>query len=46
MDALSPGEEIVGPALIEAETTTVLLHDGDRARVNRFGWLEIEVGSG
>jgi N-methylhydantoinase A len=46
MEALAPGQEIMGPALIEADTTTVLLQEGDEARVNRFGWLEIEVRLG
>jgi N-methylhydantoinase A len=43
MESLSPGQELAGPALIEADTTTVLLHQGDKALVNRFGWLEIDV---
>ena len=30
-DALAPGQELTGPALIEAATTTVLLRPGDRA---------------
>jgi N-methylhydantoinase A len=46
MDALVPGERIEGPALVESDTTTVLLHAGDEALVNRFGWLEITIGSG
>ena len=44
MDGLSPGQEIEGPALIDADTTSVLLHDGDKARVDPFGWLDIEIG--
>jgi N-methylhydantoinase A len=44
MDGLSPGQQIAGPALIDADTTSVLLHDGDKAHVDPFGWLDIEVG--
>ena len=39
------GQTLDGAAIIEAETTTVLLHAGDRATVNALGWLEIEVAS-
>ncbi len=45
MDALAPDQKIEGPALIEADTTTVLLKEGDRALVNRWGWLDIAVRS-
>jgi N-methylhydantoinase A len=45
MDALVPGQKIDGPALIEAETTTVLLKEGDHALVNRWGWLDIAVAA-
>jgi len=43
LEALMPGQSLGGPAVIEAETTTILLHAGDRVTVNRLGWLEIEV---
>lgn len=43
--ALVPGQKIDGPALIEAETTTVILKEGDQALVNRWGWLDIAVAS-
>ena len=46
MDALVPGQKIASPALIEAETTMVLLKDGDHALVNRWGWLDIALASG
>jgi N-methylhydantoinase A len=42
-EALTPGERIVGPALVEAETTTVLLNAGDRLVVNGLGWLDIAL---
>jgi N-methylhydantoinase A len=43
-DALAPGQEVAGPALIEGATTTVLLRPGDHARTSAIGWLEITVG--
>lgn len=43
MERLESGEEIAGPAVIEAETTTVILHRGDVANVTEGGWLDISV---
>jgi N-methylhydantoinase A len=40
-DALLPGQSLTGPAIIEAETTTVLVDTGDRVTVNALGWLDI-----
>jgi len=40
-DALEQGTDIVGPAIVESATTTVLLQPGDHARMDRRGWLEI-----
>jgi N-methylhydantoinase A len=40
---LSPEKSIVGPCLIEAPTTTVLLDHGDIAHVTRHHWLNIRV---
>jgi N-methylhydantoinase A len=40
-DALQPGHSLTGPAIIEAETTTVLVDTGDRVSVNALGWLDI-----
>jgi N-methylhydantoinase A len=40
-DALQPGHSLTGPAIIEAETTTVLVDTGDRVTVNALGWLNI-----
>ena len=42
-DKLPAGGEVQGPALIEAQTTTVLLHAGDRALVTDAGWLDIAI---
>ena len=43
LDALKPGQSLDGPAIIEAETTTVVINAGDRLIVNGFGWLDIAV---
>jgi N-methylhydantoinase A len=45
-DALAPAQEVTGPALIEAATTTVLLREGDDARTSAIGWLDVTVGGG
>jgi N-methylhydantoinase A len=42
-DALQPGHSLTGPAIIEAETTTVLVDTGDRVSVNALGWLDITL---
>ncbi|MBM1174841.1 hydantoinase/oxoprolinase family protein [Microvirga arabica] len=47
LEALVPGDSIAGPAILEAETTTVIINEGDRAIVNDLGWLDIRLrGSG
>ena len=43
LDELHPGHTLTGPAIIEAETTTVLVDTGDRVTVNALGWLDIEL---
>jgi N-methylhydantoinase A len=43
LDALLPGHSLAGPAIIEAETTTVLVDTGDRVSVNALGWLDITL---
>src|SRR4051794_14269212 len=43
LGSLSPGQSLEGAAIIEAETTTIVVNAGDRLTVNRFGWLEIEL---
>jgi N-methylhydantoinase A len=43
LEALAPGQTIDGPAVLEAETTTVLLRATDRAAVTPLGWLDILV---
>jgi N-methylhydantoinase A len=42
--ALAPGQAVPGPAIVESDTTTVLLLPGDTARLDPRGWLAIEVG--
>jgi N-methylhydantoinase A len=44
MDALKPGHAVMGPAIVEAETTTVVIGAKDRLSVNALGWLDIAVG--
>lgn len=43
LDDLKPGHTLAGPAIIEAETTTVLVDGGDRVAVNPLGWLDITL---
>jgi N-methylhydantoinase A len=43
LDDLKPGHTLAGPAIIEAETTTVLVDTGDRVTVNALGWLDISL---
>ena len=38
---LAPGQPIPGPAIVESDTTTVLLLPGDVARLDARGWLEV-----
>jgi len=42
--ALAADQAIAGPAIVESDTTTVLLRAADRARFDGRGWLEITVG--
>jgi N-methylhydantoinase A len=44
LDALTPGEEMKGPALFESATTTVLVREGEHVRVTPHGWLDIRLG--
>jgi N-methylhydantoinase A len=43
LDALQPGHGFEGPAIVEAETTTVIVAAGDRVTVNALGWLDIAL---
>ena len=44
LDALTPGDELKGPALFESATTTVLVREGEHVRVTPHGWLDIRLG--
>jgi N-methylhydantoinase A len=44
-ESLAPGQSFLGIAIVEAETTTILVNDKDRVTVNPLGWLDIEVAS-
>jgi N-methylhydantoinase A len=39
---LRPGDEVVGPAIVEESQATTFLGPGDRARVHEMGALEVE----
>jgi N-methylhydantoinase A len=43
LDDLRPGQALEGPAIVEAETTTVVINTGDRSSVNALGWLDIRI---
>jgi len=43
LDDFKPGQGLEGPAIVEAETTTVIINAGDRLTVNALGWLDIRV---
>ena len=43
-EALSPGQTLRGPALVEGTTTCVLIEAADRAVVTPHGWLDIALG--
>jgi N-methylhydantoinase A len=45
LETLAPGQNIEGPAIVEAPTTTILLRRGERGRVDTLGWLDIEVAA-
>ena len=40
---LADGQTLRGPAIVAAETTTVLLRAGDIARFDAAGWLDIAI---
>jgi sirohydrochlorin ferrochelatase len=41
--ALAAGQVVQGPAIVESDTTTVLLLPGDAARMDARGWLDIAL---
>jgi N-methylhydantoinase A len=46
LESLAPGQCFEGIAIIEAETTTIVVNEGDRVTVNALGWLDIELAPG
>jgi len=44
-EALLAGNEIRGPAIVEEVSATTVLYPGDRARIDAFGSLIVEVGA-
>ncbi len=44
--ALAADQTVTGPAIVESDTTTVLLRPGDQARFDTRGWLDVAVGQG
>jgi len=42
--SLAAGQRIEGPAIVESETTTVLLRAGDAATTTPHRWLDVKVG--
>jgi N-methylhydantoinase A len=43
--ALAPDQAVAGPAIIESDTTTVLLRRGDASRYDGRGWLDVDIGT-
>jgi N-methylhydantoinase A len=43
--SLGAGQEVAGPAIVESDTTTVLLRQGDTGRFDRRGWLDVTVAA-
>jgi N-methylhydantoinase A len=43
LESLAPGQSLQGAAIIQAETTTIVVNAGDRVTVNALGWLDIEL---
>ncbi len=43
LDTVGSGLELVGPAVFESATTTVVVRDGEEVTVTPHGWLDIRV---
>lgn len=41
--SLGTGQPVAGPAMVESDTTTILLRPGDAARFDARGWLDVAV---
>ena len=44
LDTLAPGQTITGPAVVESDTTTIVLRNGDVATSTDALWLNIAIG--
>jgi N-methylhydantoinase A len=42
--AIAAGQTLAGPAIVDSDTTTVLLRPGDTAQFDARGWLDITIG--
>jgi N-methylhydantoinase A len=42
-DDLPPSARVVGPAIFESDTTTVVAHRGEDVRVTPHGWLDVTI---
>lgn len=42
-EALGPGAEVEGPAIVELDVTTIVIHSGQRGRVDDYGSFVITV---
>jgi N-methylhydantoinase A len=45
LESLLPGQSFEGIAIIDAETTTIIVNEGDRVTVNALGWLDIHLAN-
>ena len=45
LESLLPGQSFEGIAIIDAETTTIIVNEGDRVTVNALGWLDIQLAN-
>jgi N-methylhydantoinase A len=43
LETVGSGLELVGPAVFESATTTVIVRDGEAVTVTPYGWLDIRV---
>jgi N-methylhydantoinase A len=41
--SLAADQPVSGPAIVESDTTTILLRPGDTARFDRRGWLDVAI---
>jgi N-methylhydantoinase A len=44
--ALTPGQRLSGPAIVEEASATTLVQPGDSLQVNEYGHLVLHIGEG